>query len=181
MSSITLTPTSHLVLGLIAGTGPATSYDLKKLVGISIGYFWTFPHSQLYAEPVRLAEAGYLTAEEEDGGRRRRLYSITDKGREALSAWLRDSSASEGYEIRDLGVLKLFFGGLVDSDAVRALAEKQMSMHRRVLGELETIEAGADGGGQLAFPLRTLQLGKQVSRVCLEFWTEVAERPDLSS
>ena len=60
MSNDKLTPTSYLVLGLIALLGRATSYDLKAMVGRSIGYFWTFPHSQLYAEPDRLVGMGLL-------------------------------------------------------------------------------------------------------------------------
>ena len=47
-----LTPTSYLVLGLVARQGECTSYDMKRTVSGSIGYFWTFPHSQLYAEPA---------------------------------------------------------------------------------------------------------------------------------
>ena len=46
-----MTPTSYLVLGLLAD-GPATSYQLKQRVAMSIGNFWEFAHSQLYDEPV---------------------------------------------------------------------------------------------------------------------------------
>jgi len=48
--------------------GPSTPYDLKRFVQLSVGNFWPFPHTQLYAEPARLAEAGLL----EETGRRRR-------------------------------------------------------------------------------------------------------------
>ena len=61
---------------------------LAFYVADSVGHFWSFPHSQLYAEPARLAEAGLLTVEQEDGGRRRRRYSIAADGQEALQAWL---------------------------------------------------------------------------------------------
>jgi hypothetical protein len=52
-----LTPTSYVVLGMTALRGPTTSYDLKRAIGRSIGYFWRFPHAQIYDEPARLAEA----------------------------------------------------------------------------------------------------------------------------
>jgi len=67
-----LTPTSYLVLGLVARQGQCTSYDMKVLVSNSIGYFWTFPHSQLYAEPARLAGFGLLHEVQETTGRKRR-------------------------------------------------------------------------------------------------------------
>lgn len=63
MSRDRLTVTSFLVLGLIALRGPSTSYDLKRASGHSIGYFWPFPHAQLYSEPRKLADAGLLTVE----------------------------------------------------------------------------------------------------------------------
>jgi PadR family transcriptional regulator, regulatory protein AphA len=59
-SAIRLGPVSYLVLGIIAMRGPTTPYDLKRFVQLSIGHFWPFPHTQLYAEPARLAEAGLL-------------------------------------------------------------------------------------------------------------------------
>ena len=58
---IELTPTSYIVLGLLSLSGEATPYDLKQMVTATVGHFWSLPHSQLYAEPTRLARAGYVT------------------------------------------------------------------------------------------------------------------------
>jgi hypothetical protein len=38
---------------MIAAYGPATSYEIKKWADDSVGYFWPFSRSQLYAEPRR--------------------------------------------------------------------------------------------------------------------------------
>ena len=73
------------------------------------GNFWTLQHAQLYSEPERLAKAGYLTEERERGGRRRKLYAITDKGREALDEW-RSEPTDAILELRAPALLKLFFG-----------------------------------------------------------------------
>jgi len=174
MSSVSLTPTSYLVLGLVAGMGPMTSYDLKRMVGISIGYFWSFPHSQLYAEPARLAAAGLLDVHEEGRGRRRRTYSITEDGRTALRDWLHDATGAERYELRDLGILKLFFAGLAESpDDVAALARRQRDVARRTHKELEAIESQIGGSSVFGYPLLTLQLGKRVCDVYADFWAEV--------
>ena len=72
-----LTPTSYLVLGLLAREGPSTPYDLKRHVARTIGHFWSFPHALIYKEPARLVELGLLTEEREQEGRRRRLFTIT--------------------------------------------------------------------------------------------------------
>ena len=55
---LTLTPTGHLVLGMVALFGPMTSYQLEQRVAATVGSFWLFPHSQLYAEPRKLSDAG---------------------------------------------------------------------------------------------------------------------------
>mgnify|MGYP001027913657 CR=1 FL=1 len=57
MSTDRLSITSYVVLGLIAMRGPSTSYDLKRAINHSVGFFWPFPHAQLYSEPKRLSQA----------------------------------------------------------------------------------------------------------------------------
>ena len=109
MSTGRLTTTSYVVLGMIAMRGPTTSYDLKRAVNHSVGYFWPFPHAQLYSEPKRLEELGLLDLEVESEGRRRQTYTITDAGRDALRAWLAEPT-TEQLQVRDVAELKLFFG-----------------------------------------------------------------------
>src|SRR5260370_40403074 len=70
MSPPRLSHFSCLLRGLVAGMGPATPYELKQVVNASLGYFWSFPHSQLYSEPDRLAGLGLLEVEQEEAGRR---------------------------------------------------------------------------------------------------------------
>ena len=70
-SNMDLTPTSVIVLGLLE-FGDATPYELKARVAGSVGAFWSVPHSALYAEPERLAQAGLVAERREQGGRRRR-------------------------------------------------------------------------------------------------------------
>src|SRR6185503_10516140 len=53
LSTKQLSPTSYLVLGLLAREGPSTPYDLKRHVAATLGHFWSFPHALLYAEPPR--------------------------------------------------------------------------------------------------------------------------------
>ena len=60
MPEIKLTPTSYVVLGLVAQAGEATPYDLKRKVAQSVGFVWSFPHAQLYTEPERLTRAGHF-------------------------------------------------------------------------------------------------------------------------
>src|SRR3712207_2283685 len=140
MASDGLTPTSYLVLGCVARNGPSTPYDLKRFVGRTLGNFWSFPHSQLYGEPPRLVERGLLSEDREEQGRRRRTFTITPTGLDALREWLAEPSA-ETTEIRDIALLKLFFGALAAPEDVVALAQQQEQSHRQRLEAYEKIAA----------------------------------------
>jgi DNA-binding PadR family transcriptional regulator len=176
MSNPKLTPTSYVVLGLVAFLGRATSYDMKRLANMSVGYFWTFPHSQLYAEPERLAEMGLLGETREEGGRRRRIYSITEDGMGELRDWLEDPETPP-VEMRDMGTLKLFFGSLTGPENVRKLAERQIEMNRRMIDEHEKLHDMFRDVTGLETQLATLRLGDMVLEACDRFWREIAENP----
>lgn len=161
---------------MIALRGPSTSYDLKRAVGHSVGYFWKFPHTQLYDEPARLAEAGLLTVEKEEDGRRRRVYSITPHGLEALRQWLREPT-SEHFEIRDAAELKLFYSELVEPEDIVRLAREQIRIHEHRLREYETIERRFQHRPELAVRMAPLNLGLELERTALRFWRRVEEQP----
>ena len=172
MSSLRLGPVSYLVLGITALRGPSTPYDLKRFVQLSIGHFWPFPHTQLYAEPERLAEAGLLAETREEGGRRRRHYAITDAGRERLGEWLGEPVTSPT-EIRDLGLLKLFFSELAGSEDIVALAHEQAAAHRAKLATYEAIQERFADRPDLAIRLLSLELGTRLARAAESFWEDV--------
>jgi len=167
-SEIRLTPTSYIVLGLLEGADEATPYDLKQMVAVSLGNFWSLQHAQLYTEPTRLTGAGYLSERREEGGRRRKHYSITAKGREALAAWRAEPTA-ELTELRDLALLKVFFGA--DPEA---MAKAQLPVHERQLATYEELRRGA-GTAMPEGPGITLEAGITAERIWIEFWSEQSE------
>jgi DNA-binding PadR family transcriptional regulator len=106
---IKLTGTSYAVLALLDEFGEMTSYDIKQAMEISIQNFWPVPHTTAYEEPARLAGGAYLAARQEEVGRRRRVYSLTAKGREALAAWAADTEVTPP-QLREEAILKIFAG-----------------------------------------------------------------------
>ena len=166
-----LSPISFIVLGFLSWAGESTPYGLKQLVAASVGNFWTLQHAQLYSEPSRLAEAGYLTEERERGGRRRKLYAITDKGRQALEQW-RGEPTDAILELRAPALLKLFFGA---DPAV--LAPIHIEAHQRKLAEYEqirdTMPEDVPAGPRLA-----LDAGIDSERNQIAWWEAVMVSPD---
>lgn len=164
-----MTPTSYVVLGLLKQCGEATPYELKQAVSISLGNFWSIQHAQLYSEPERLAEAGYLKHKQEKTGRRRKRYSLTAKGRRAIKEW-RETPTDQLSELRDPGLLKLFFG----ADPAE-LAEIQLEAHRRKLAEYEVLKR-FDTGEEPRGPWLTLESGIGHEREWVRFWEGLANR-----
>ena len=129
--SIRLTTTSYAVMSLLEMLGEATPYDLKQTLERSIENFWPVPHTTFYDEPARLARAGYLSQDQESGGRRRKRYALTDTGREALRKWA-DSPGAPPSQYRDEGMLKVFAGA-----DPRIVFAGRGDWHRAKLAELE--------------------------------------------
>ena len=152
MQEVNLTNTSYIVLGLIELSGEATPYEMKQAAAGSFGNFWSMHHAQFYTEPERLTQAGLLTEERERGGRRRKRYVLTKEGREALERWRAEPTAELG-ELRDPGLLKLFFGA-----EPGPLADAQLEAHEAKLAQYEWIRDQAGNGGP-AGPRATLEAG----------------------
>jgi PadR family transcriptional regulator, regulatory protein AphA len=163
-----LTATAAVVLGLVELSGEATSYELKQGVAGTIGNFWPIPHSQLYAEPERLTKLGYLDERREKTGRRRRIYSITTAGREALEAWRSDPG--RGFpQLRDPALLKLFLG----ADPA-ALGRIQAEAHRERLAQYEALKA-TDTGADPRGPWLALEAGIRHEREWVDYWDALAK------
>lgn len=174
--ALRLNPISCLVLGLIGLRGASTPYDLKKAAGRSVSYFWPFSHSQLYEEPERLAAAGLLKCDTEAGGRRRKLYSLTQDGRDAMRQWLQAPSDAI-FEMRDMAVLQLFFSEFMSEEELVALARRQVALYRERLATyraIETTYAASMGRNRRMSPL---DLGARMATACLNFWEDIAQNP----
>ena len=88
MSSDELSLFSYEILGLVGSTG-AGPHDLRSMVRRGRMLDWA-GESQYYVEPKRLARLGYLEARKEPGKTRERtVYTLTDKGLQALREWAR--------------------------------------------------------------------------------------------
>jgi len=136
-----LSPTAHVILGMVSRE-PRSGYEIKALVDNSTRFFWAASYGQIYPELKRLAEAGMVEGVDAPrGGRKRTVYAITESGRAALTAWLRQPPRT--YETRDEGLLKLFFAGVLPREEAVEIV-RAMRRHRAGLVErLRAIEPKA--------------------------------------
>lgn len=164
-----LSASSAVILGLLRQGGPKTIYDLSAVVSVSIGFFWNIPNSQMYAEAKRLESEGYVDVVREDFGRRRKVLHINDAGRQALSEWLA-TPTDEPVEIRDTGLLKLFFSDGEGRSTLPSLAADRLAYHRARLELYQQLqEAGFDGD----WASRPVLMGLAYERISVDYWEQL--------
>jgi DNA-binding PadR family transcriptional regulator len=135
---------------------PRSGYEIKAHVERSTRFFWAASYGQIYPELRRLEGAGLIGGTDSPrGGRKRTIYELTPPGRKALRSWLR--TPPEVFELRDEGLLKVFFSGAVEPrDAAGTLRAKR-SEHLETVERLREIEPAASVKG--GYPLMVLRFG----------------------
>jgi PadR family transcriptional regulator, regulatory protein AphA len=116
MSTTELSLFSYEILGLV-GQGGAGAHDLLRLAKEGRMLAWA-GESQYYTEPKRLAKLGYLSARKEPGKTRERtVYTLTDKGLEALREYARTPVTFT--PLKSDPLLRLLICDLVGEEATR--------------------------------------------------------------
>jgi PadR family transcriptional regulator AphA len=172
-----LSPTAYVILGFVRNE-PRSGYEIKALVDNSTRFFWAASYGQIYPELKRLSEAGLITGSDSPtGGRKRTVYEITADGEEELRAWLRQ--APETFEMRDEGLLKLFFANALPREEaveiLRAMRAKRLAINER-LRAIKQIKGEIED----PFPMMVLQGGLEYTEWFAE-WCERMEAQLLDS
>lgn len=141
--STKLSGTANAVLGLLSFGEELSGYDLKKWADHSLSlFFWSPASSQIYAELRRLEAPGYVTSRPvpQDDLRNKRVYRITDAGREQLITWL-ETEAIGSPVLKHPVLMRVWLGHLIESDRLREVIEE----HRdRTAARLEDLHRDLD-------------------------------------
>jgi DNA-binding PadR family transcriptional regulator len=164
-----LSATAYVILGFVRNE-PRSGYEIKAVVDNSTRFFWAASYGQIYPELKRLAEAGLITGSDSPtGGRKRTIYEITADGGEELRAWLRQEP--ETFEMRDEGLLKLFFADALPREEalaiLRSMRARRLAVNKQ-LQELEQMKGELDD----PFPMIVLQGGLEFT----EWFADWCER-----
>jgi DNA-binding PadR family transcriptional regulator len=133
---------SYEIMGLI-GSGGAGPHDLLRMARRGRILDWA-GESQYYVEPKRLAKLGYLEARKEPGRTRpRTLYTLTDKGLDALREYAR--TPVQITPLKSDALVRLLIADLVGSDVTResiaTLREDIADLRRRLDESAESAES----------------------------------------
>jgi len=169
--------TAYVILGMLA-LGKRTGYEIKALVDVSTRFFWAASYGQIYPELKRLEEAGLIRGKDDPSdGRRRKTYELTAAGRAALHEWL-TSDRPQVRELRDEGILKLFFSDALEPaeqvEQLRRIRAEYEAVRERLL-EIEPGARAADEPKGLGMTLLTLEWGIAYGDFMID-WCSRAER-----
>jgi DNA-binding PadR family transcriptional regulator len=141
MASSELTLFSYEILGLV-GRGRVGPHDLRRMVHQGRMLDWV-GESQYYVEPKRLAKLGYLDANKEPGKTRERtVYTLTDKGLEALREYARTPVRVQ--PIKSELLIRLLICDLVGEEVTRESVGTLRADIADLGGRLDDAIRGAD-------------------------------------
>lgn len=149
-----LPATAWAVLGLLSFGRDLTGYDLKKWADSSLRFFyWSPAISQIYGELRRLESLGYVEswAAPQDELRNKRLYRITELGRDALTAWVRDSPV-EPPVLKHGVALRVWLGHLADPVVLREIVAEHRAYASKMLAEVSAARLTAEQNPEWTYP-----------------------------
>lgn len=132
---------NYVILGLLNHES-LTGYEIKKRIDHSLKFFWSGSFGSIYPALDALEADGCVEKEEENSGRGKIIYSVTEKGRTLLREWL--MKPAEKDELRYETLLKLFFGGELGREGVLVHIQKFEEKIRKELLVLEEYAANLE-------------------------------------
>ncbi|NLT14340.1 MAG: PadR family transcriptional regulator [Clostridiales bacterium] len=168
-----------LLLGLIDIT-PMPGYDLMKVFDESMLFFWHATHTQIYNTLKELEKDGLVTGEviQQTGVPAKKVFSITEKGKNAIGEWLIVEPEPPGFKHKFL--IKLSFGAkLSDAALIKQLdryGEKLRGKLAALMSEKKSVfmDFARDQREYVLWEL-TFENGMMYYRNELE-WVELAKR-----
>ena len=157
---------------------PYTGYDLKKIFDTSVRHFWPADQSQIYRTLSHLDERGWVEVEIVNQVERpdRKVYHITDAGREELLGWLVVEPRERAS--RSAALIQVFFFGQLSDEVILERFERYLQMMKDVLARYEQVPENLASGIPVSpserenfFWMLTLDLGFRTIRANIE-WAE---------
>ncbi len=143
---------------------PSSGYDLARRFDRSIGYFWHATHQQIYRELGRMAEHGWIAADEgtdeaapAERKNRKKIYLVLPAGRDELVRWVRQPCV--GLDQREEILVKLRADAAIGPLGLGGEMARLIDLHQARLDTYLAIErrdfsaADMDRGQQLRHTL----------------------------
>jgi DNA-binding PadR family transcriptional regulator len=162
---------------------PMSGYDIRKFAAASLSHFWNEDYGHIYPALRLLVSEGLAESATEAGQGKpdRKVYSITERGREELRRWLHLDPQRTNF--RHELLLKAFFASRISGERFREMLAAEAASCERALADLRAIEPHIEGeiaaGGERArearFQRMTLRFGLRYYEASRDWCRETME------
>lgn len=132
---------SYIILGLLS-INPKSGYDIKCSISKGVGYFWSMSYGQIYPALKEFVREGMVTFSvyKQEGKPEKKVYTITDKGRDVLKKWLEEPIDYNVSGYTTLLTAKVFFGANIGPEATISHVSGALEHEEKRLEELLGVE-----------------------------------------
>lgn len=179
------TTTVESLLGVLS-LGPMSGYEMRQFMEQSTANFWTESFGQIYPALKAMVAEGLaeVVSQEGEGPTAKKVYGITEAGRERLREWLGVPTRKQ--VLRHELLLKVFFGDQVERGVVAEQVKREHRRHEEALAgytaKLVMLERECAGHPGLPFWRMTLRYGMAEARMVMGWCEEtLAELEEIGS
>jgi DNA-binding PadR family transcriptional regulator len=129
--------TRYAILGVL-NLKPASGYDIKKFCDGTISHFWNENFGHIYPVLSQLQKEGLIKPDNSEVQERRKIYSITDKGKMELVEWL--LQPVEFQPQRSELLLKISLGVEIPKEKIVEMLENVKARYISRIKEYRTME-----------------------------------------
>lgn len=166
------------ILGLL-NYNESTGYDLSKLFEYSLRLFYHAQQSQVYKELTQLEKEGCVMSRTilQTEKPNKKVYSITDKGRDSLLDWLSEFDEEQHFRKKLPLIMKVFFAASISDDEmiktftrVKELAEQKILKLKDDFKDLasQNLKSQKEDRNSLYWSM-TLEYGLMNYRMCSQW------------
>ena len=172
----------HAILGFL-NYQPFSGYDLKKVFDTSVEHFWSADQSQIYRTLNALTKQGWVEMEKVAQQDRpdRKVYHITEAGREELRRWL--SAPPFMGSPHSAPLVQVFFSArlpdeelLVKFEGFAQMMRAQLAQYDHIPQEIEIYKQMVPSEREHYFWMLTLDNGIRSMRANLEWVESIIEQ-----
>ncbi|MGB7085431.1 MAG: PadR family transcriptional regulator [Phormidesmis sp.] len=129
---------SYAILAALTNQ-PCSGYDLVKRFNRSVECFWSASHQQIYKALSKLEEDEQISSEkiEQENRPNKKLYTVTDAGRQHLQQWIGEQDAIA--PLKSELLIKLSVGHTVPTDTLLQTLQTYYDQHREKLKSYQIV------------------------------------------
>lgn len=164
----------NIILGLLL-LQPRTIYQLRKRIDEGLNLMYSCSTGSIQAAIKKLLASGCICMSADECGRQKKVYAITDEGKQRFSVWINGAIATDTAKNPELA--KIYFMGLSDKSNRIAQLENHITNLHETFCELEKIYQKGEElyshlpqNDVLFFQLQTAKYGRDFLQFNIEWY-----------